>query len=77
MVQIQMIKLIKLLNLIEIFSRKINSKVNFIIILIRNLNTTLNLHNETQVRLKCLHCGIIDCRLLKGIAEIKLISFEE
>lgn len=43
--------------------RKLVLKVNCIVLLIRNLNTTESLVNETRMRIKCVHRNaiIIDC----------------
>lgn len=52
---------------------KLVLKVNCIVLLIRNLNTSQSLVNGTRMRVKSLHNNTIDCEILTGVARNKRI----
>lgn len=61
------------LNVSGLPPHKLELKVNSIVILIRNLNTSQALVNGTRMRVKVLHHNTIDCEVLTGVARNKRI----
>jgi len=54
------------LNVSGLPSHKLTLKVNCIVLLIRNLNTSYSLVNGTRLRIRVLHNNVIDCEVLTG-----------
>ena len=56
------------LTISSLLPHKLILKVNYIVLLIRNLNTNEALVNRTKMRIKFVHHNAIDCEVLTGTA---------
>lgn len=61
------------LNVSGLPPHKLELKINCIVILIRNLNTTKGLVNGTRMRIKQMHRNSLDCEVLTGVTRGKRI----
>lgn len=61
------IEFLNSINVSGLPPHRLELKVNCIVLLIRNLNTSQALVNGTRMRVKTLHNNVIDCEVLTGI----------